>query len=157
MQENINKKKEKHKEINKKLKDIKIQMNNKEYKCQICDEIVMLENHKLNCENSKYHKKEPSMKKKIERQEKNILKEKEKLQKTYTKLEERSEKLKLKIKLDSETKDYSLNTSLRNYIDPRIYKKWSDDAEMDWKKLYPATLQKKFLWVDSEEKQTKSI
>jgi len=157
LQENINKKKEKHKEINKKLKDIKIQMNNKEYKCQICDEIVMLENHKLNCENSKYHKKEPSMKKKIERQEKNILKEKEKLQKTYTKLEERSEKLKLKIKLDSETKDYSLNTSLRNYIDPRIYKKWSDDAEMDWKKLYPATLQKKFLWVDSEEKQTKSI
>ena len=102
----------------------------------------------MKCENITSHKKEPALKKKFERQEKNVIKEKEKLQKTYTKLEEREEKMKLKIKLDSETKDYNLNTSLRNYIDPRIYKKWSDNEEIDWKKLYPATLQKKFLWVD---------
>ena len=147
-EDNINKKKEKHREINKKLNDVKIQIDNNKYKCQICDEIVLLENKKLKCENIASHKKEPALKKKFERQEKNVIKEKEKLQKTYAKLEEREEKMKLKIKLDSETKDYNLNTSLRNYIDPRIYKKWSDNEEIDWKKLYPATLQKKFLWVD---------
>jgi DNA topoisomerase-1 len=57
-------------------------------------------------------------------------------------------KTKLNIKLAKETRDYNVNTSLRNYIDPRIYKSWSDSINFDWTKVYPKTLQKKFSWVN---------
>ena len=60
---------------------------------------------------------------------------------------ERVLKAKLALKLASYTKDYNLNTSQRNYIDPRIYKSWSDRVNMDWQKIYPKTLQNKFSWV----------
>lgn len=54
----------------------------------------------------------------------------------------------LAVKLYRETKDYNLNTSLRNYIDPRVYKEWSDSVDLDWRQIYPKTLQTKFSWVD---------
>jgi len=49
--------------------------------------------------------------------------------------------------LAKKTKEYNLNTSLRNYIDPRIYKSWSDSVDLDWQKVYAKTLQKKFSWI----------
>lgn len=61
----------------------------------------------------------------------------------------RVEKLSLQIRLAEQTRDYNLGTSLRNYIDPRVYKAWTDHVDMEWKKMYTATLQKKFLWVDN--------
>jgi len=63
-------------------------------------------------------------------------------------LEARAEKLRLDLELQKKTRDYNLNTSLRNYIDPRVYKGWANQAEFDWKKMYPKTLQRKFLWAD---------
>src|SRR3989454_206134 len=62
-------------------------------------------------------------------------------------LEERIRKLKLDVDLQKRTRDYNLNTSLRNYIDPRVYKNWAIKAEYDWKGIYPKTLQRKFLWA----------
>ncbi len=62
-------------------------------------------------------------------------------------LEERIRKLKLDVDLQKRTRDYNLNTSLRNYIDPRVYKSWANRAEFDWKGIYPKTLQRKFLWA----------
>ena len=62
-------------------------------------------------------------------------------------LEERIRKLKLDVDLQKRTRDYNLNTSLRNYIDPRVYKNWANKAEFDWKGIYPKTLQRKFLWA----------
>src|SRR6266567_832384 len=62
-------------------------------------------------------------------------------------LEERIRKLKLDVDLQKRTRDYNLNTSLRNYIDPRVYKNWANKAEYDWKGIYPKTLQRKFLWA----------
>jgi DNA topoisomerase-1 len=62
-------------------------------------------------------------------------------------LEERIRKLKLDVDLQKRTRDYNLNTSLRNYIDPRVYKSWSNKAEFDWKGIYAKTLQRKFLWA----------
>ena len=38
---------------------------------------------------------------------------------------ERVEKIKLQIELAERTRDYNLGTSLRNYIDPRIFKAWT--------------------------------
>ncbi|MCF6253751.1 MAG: putative DNA binding domain-containing protein [Thiomicrorhabdus sp.] len=64
---------------------------------------------------------------------------------------ERLEKLELQINLSEKTRDYNIGTSLRNYIDPRVFKAWTDEVGAEWEKLYTAALQKKFLWVKSEK------
>lgn len=64
---------------------------------------------------------------------------------------ERIEKLRLQISLAEKTRDYNLGTSLRNYIDPRVVKAWTDAMDAEWGKLYTAALQKKFLWVHGEK------
>jgi DNA topoisomerase-1 len=61
------------------------------------------------------------------------------------------EKMKLRIEVQAETRDYNLGTSLKSYIDPRIYYEWGKKVEYDWKNYYPKTLQKKFSWVDRQE------
>jgi DNA topoisomerase I len=63
-------------------------------------------------------------------------------------LEERIEKLQVQVMLQQETRDYSLGTSLRNYIDPRIMKAWLNYVELDSSKIYTSTLQHKFKWVE---------
>ena len=88
--------------------------------------------------------------KKLERQKIKIGKEKERLNRKQVKLVERHDKLKRKFELDTKTKEYNLNTSLKNYIDPRIYKKWSEKVEVDWNKIYPKSMQKKFIWIEKE-------
>ncbi len=80
-----------------------------------------------------------------------------KTEKQKQKKKERIEKFKLQIDLSAKTKDYNLGTSLRNYIDPRIFKAWTDEVGADWEKLYTAALQKKFLWVKNVKTDWKTI
>lgn len=47
------------------------------------------------------------------------------------------------------TKDYNLNTSLRNYITPRVYAGWGRRIDFDWKLYYSKSLQRRFAWVDN--------
>ena len=75
----------------------------------------------------------------------------EQVRKQKEKHKERTEKLQLQIDLSEKTKDYNLGTSLRNYIDPRIFKAWTSEVGAEWEKLYTAALQKKFLWVQNEK------
>ena len=75
----------------------------------------------------------------------------EQIKKQKDKHKERTEKLQLQIDLSEKTKDYNLGTSLRNYIDPRIFKAWTNEVGAEWEKLYTAALQKKFLWVQNEK------
>lgn len=63
-------------------------------------------------------------------------------------LKERLDRMQVQLKLQQETRDYSLGTSLRNYIDPRVMKAWLNFVELDWTKIYTATLQRKFKWVE---------
>lgn len=56
-------------------------------------------------------------------------------------------KLEMELDFYRRTKNYNLNTSMKNYIDPRVYKAWSDYVEIDWSKIYSKSLQKKFAWV----------
>ncbi|MEM3402692.1 MAG: hypothetical protein QXH08_05670, partial [Candidatus Hadarchaeales archaeon] len=58
-----------------------------------------------------------------------------------------------KLKLARETRDYNLGTSLKSYIDPRVYAIWAGEIGYDWKKIYPKTLQKKFAWVEEAKKE----
>src|SRR3989441_10856096 len=76
-----------------------------------------------------------------------------KTEKQAQRLADRMKKLKLDIELQRRTRDYNLNTSLRNYIDPRVYKSWANKAEFDWTSVYPKTLQRKFLWAAKSRAQ----
>jgi DNA topoisomerase-1 len=60
------------------------------------------------------------------------------------------EKLKLRIEARKETRDYNLATSLKSYIDPRIYYEWGKQVDYDWKRYYSRTLQRKFSWVETD-------
>jgi len=82
-----------------------------------------------------------------EQQKEQIKKIKIVIRKRKAKHVERIEKLELQINLTEKTRDYNLGTSLRNYIDPRIFKTWTDEVGAEWEKLYTSALQKKFLWV----------
>jgi DNA topoisomerase-1 len=65
------------------------------------------------------------------------------------KIDERINKLRLQIKLKEATKEYNLNTSLKSYIDPRTYYRWSESIEYDWHQIYSKSLQRKFRWVET--------
>ena len=82
---------------------------------------------------------------------------KEQIKKRKLKHKERQEKLKLQIDLSEKTRDYNLGTSLRNYIDPRVVKAWTDEVGAEWEKLYTSALQKKFLWVKNENLDWKKV
>jgi DNA topoisomerase-1 len=58
------------------------------------------------------------------------------------------ERMRLQVEAQEITRDYNLGTSLKNYIDPRIYLDWGRRVGYDWKSYYPATLQRKFSWIE---------
>jgi DNA topoisomerase-1 len=106
--------------------------------------------------------KNPASKKAIERYESSLLKKQETIEKLKrdmeartwkteiqkNRLEQRLEKLEMQLRLQKNTRDYNLGTSLRNYIDPRVMKAWMAYVGLDWKKIYTSTLQRKFKWVE---------
>jgi len=100
-------------------------------------------------------KKAESLDDKTDAQKKNKAKKikvlNDQIKKQKEKHKERTEKLQLQIDLSEKTKDYNLGTSLRNYIDPRIFKAWTSEVGAEWEKLYTTALQKKFLWVQNEK------
>ena len=82
---------------------------------------------------------EESMKKKIDliKNLKTDLKDKNwKTENQKSRLVERVQKLEFQVKLQKETREYNLGTSLRNYIDPRVFRSWMNIVELDWNKMY---------------------
>jgi len=63
-------------------------------------------------------------------------------------LEERLGKVEMHLKLQKETRDYNLGTSLRNYIDPRVMRAWLTYVDLDWDAIYTTTLRCKFKWAE---------
>jgi DNA topoisomerase I len=85
--------------------------------------------------------------------EESLKKKEEKLAEYRTKGKEGMvRKMSLDVEFTKKTKDYNLNTSLKNYIDPRVYKSWCDYTGLDWTKLYTTSLQRKFSWVAKSRK-----
>jgi len=68
--------------------------------------------------------------------------------KTTKKAVEATQELELKIETLKSTRDYNLGTSLRSYIDPRLYYRWGNKVNFNWKSYYSKTLQRKFSWVE---------
>jgi DNA topoisomerase-1 len=67
--------------------------------------------------------------------------------------EQMIEKATLQIEAKELTRDYNLGTSLKSYVDPRVYYDWGRDVDYDWHNYYSSTLEKKFSWVDLEPRE----
>ncbi len=63
---------------------------------------------------------------------------------------EAKDKLNAQIDIAKKTRTWNLGTSLKSYIDPRIYRDWGHQIDYDWKDFYPKTLQRKFAWIDDK-------
>jgi DNA topoisomerase I len=63
-------------------------------------------------------------------------------------------KIKAQLAIASEKRQWNLGTSLKSYIDPRVYYRWGRKVDYDVLECYyPATLRRKFAWVRSIEDQ----
>jgi DNA topoisomerase-1 len=77
-----------------------------------------------------------------------IEKLKEKLENRQQRDKEMIEKTELQIEARELTRDYNLGTSLKSYVDPRVYLEWGRRVDYDWRNYYSSTLEKKFSWMD---------
>ena len=59
----------------------------------------------------------------------------------------RIEKTRLDIRLAKEIEEYNLGTSLKSYIDPMVFVRWTDKVDFSLDKLYSKALMKKFSWA----------
>ena len=105
----------------------------------------------------------PASKKSLEQFEESIKKKQETIEELKTaiaekkwkkesqrkRMEERIERVEMQLKLQKETRDYNLGTSLRNYIDPRVMRAWLLYIDLDWNTIYTTTLRRKFKWAEN--------
>jgi len=80
--------------------------------------------------------------------------------KLSTQMEEQSrrdreavERLGLQLEARELTRDYNLGTSLKSYVDPRVYLEWGRRVDYDWRSYYSDNLAKKFSWVDPQPEE----
>jgi DNA topoisomerase-1 len=61
-------------------------------------------------------------------------------------------KLKIQETVASRGRTWNLGTSLKSYIDPRVYYRWGQQVNYDvLERYYPKTLQRKFAWVKEQD------
>ncbi len=48
-----------------------------------------------------------------------------------------------------ECRTWNLGTSLKSYVHPKIVYNWCNKVDLDWRKVYSKTLQRKFAWVEN--------
>ena len=67
------------------------------------------------------------------------------------------DKIKAQYSIASKKRTWNLGTSLKSYIDPRVYYQWGQQVDYDvLEKYYPKALRLKFAWVKSEEQRAVS-
>jgi len=87
---------------------------------------------------------EASYQKKIERAKRRIETAKDRLQRA----EDAGNKLQAQTVMATKTRTWNLGTSLKSYIDPRVYYQWGQQVEYDvLERFYPKKLRQKFAWV----------
>jgi DNA topoisomerase-1 len=165
--ERLKKAKKKAKENMKKYKQ-KIKDTEKKYEERLSKYESKLETYSGELKALKVKEETKSIKKRISSKRKAIRKQKEminklkiknveQMEKSKERMKQRKErdrlsieKQKLQIEEQKKSKDYNLNTSLKSYIDPRVYHKWAKKVDYDWKKYYSKSLQKKFSWLEEK-------
>jgi len=87
---------------------------------------------------------EASFQKRIERAKRRIEIAKARLQKA----KDARNKLQAQTVIATKTRTWNLSTSLKSYIDPRVYYQWGQQVEYDvLEHFYPKKLRQKFAWV----------
>ncbi len=99
---------------------------------------------KADASDAKRKRLEASYQKKIERAKRRIETAKDRLQRA----KDARDKLKAQTVIATETRTWNLGTSLKSYIDPRVYYQWGQQVEYDvLEHYYPKKLKQKFAWV----------
>ncbi len=63
-------------------------------------------------------------------------------------------KIEAQMEIAAHKRNWNLGTSLKSYIDPRVYYRWGKQVEYDViERYYPKALRRKFAWVKSEEEE----
>jgi len=87
---------------------------------------------------------EASYQKKIERAKRRIETARDRLQKA----KDARNKIQAQTVIATKTRTWNLGTSLKSYIDPRVYYQWGQQIEYDvLERFYPKKLRQKFAWV----------
>jgi hypothetical protein len=61
------------------------------------------------------------------------------------------DKIKAQYSIASKKRTWNLGTSLKSYIDPRVYYEWGQQVDYDvLEKYYPKALRRKFAWVKGQ-------
>jgi DNA topoisomerase-1 len=117
--------------------------------------------HKRAIEKAK--KKIESMKKKVATAEKRVITAKNQVERGKNSLGTAKErvykakqaykKIESQERISKKTKIWNLGTSLKSYIDPRVYYEWGKEVDYDWRNYYSNTLQRKFSWVERDESE----
>jgi DNA topoisomerase-1 len=81
------------------------------------------------------------------KQVENDIKKAKKEGKSTTRLEKRKDTLNNKIERKTDVMAVAINTSLTNYIDPRLVVSWAKKEEADLTAIYTSTLIRKFKWA----------
>jgi DNA topoisomerase-1 len=157
----------------------RIQNTTRKYEEQIAKYEAKLEEDKVKLQEYKddlktkeeQEKSTKSAKKRVESKQKSIRATRERIQQTKSKHRDAVEKLRQKMeerrRKDQEmiekyglqleekelTRDYNLGTSLKSYVDPRVYYEWGRKVDYDWRSYYSNTLVKKFSWVDPKPEE----
>jgi DNA topoisomerase-1 len=87
------------------------------------------------------------------RYEKRIGVAERRVERTQTQLEKARlalDKVKVQSSIASKKRTWNLGTSLKSYIDPRVYHRWGQQVDYDvLERYYPKALRRKFAWVKS--------
>ncbi|MEM4330373.1 MAG: hypothetical protein QXY64_04415, partial [Candidatus Bilamarchaeaceae archaeon] len=133
----------KQKEETKKKMEEKIKQKMESYQKRIKD----VEEKLVKAKEAGKEKNIKSLEERLKKLNKQMKENKEKMEKSLKekmeKIQEKIEVMKLKIDVTKQTRDYNLNTSLKSYIDPRVFYRWFKKVDFDWKKYYSKTLQRK--------------
>ncbi len=91
-----------------------------------------------------------SYEKKIARAVKRVDKAQERLERAQIALG----KIEAQKAVATENRAWNLGTSLKSYIDPRVYYRWGQEVDYDvLERYYPKKLRRKFAWVKEEDKE----
>jgi DNA topoisomerase-1 len=119
------------------------------------------EQEKLQKEANKLHRKVKSWRKKVQTANKRIATSKKRIKNAKKsigrakervfKAKEAMKKVESKERIAKASKRWNLNTSLKSYIDPRVYYDWGQEVDYDWKNYYSKALVRKFSWLESDD------
>jgi DNA topoisomerase-1 len=61
------------------------------------------------------------------------------------------DKIEVQASIAAKKRTWNLGTSLKSYIDPRVYYEWAQEVDYDvLERFYPKALRQKFAWVKDE-------